>query len=143
MKKSYKTSSFFLAILLAFCANSCSNLDKNKAKIVDNLDDKLESEIVFAKSSNFDWNNKKVEVSFEDEFQDFFSIENLSKNKGKLGYELSSNNLQQGITIKLKVIDYINNSVKINEIMIESYDLNKGINHFTIGYNDNKPDIIY
>jgi hypothetical protein len=118
-------------------------LYKNKAKIVDNLDDKLESEIVFAKSSNFDWNNKKVEVSFEDEFQDFLSIENLSKKKGKLGYELSSNNLQQGITIKLKVIDYIKNSVKINEIMIESYDLNKGINHFTIGYNDNKPDIIY
>jgi hypothetical protein len=105
-------------------------LYKNKAKIVDNLDDKLESEIVFAKSSNFDWNNKKVEVSFEDEFQDFLSIENLSKKKGKLGYELSSNNLQQGITIKLKVIDYIKNSVKINEIMIESYDLNKGINQF-------------
>jgi hypothetical protein len=58
-------------------------------------------------------------------------------------YELTDNNLQQGITIKVKVIDYAARSEKINEIMIEPFDLIKGKNQFTITYNGNKPYIIY
>jgi hypothetical protein len=58
-------------------------------------------------------------------------------------HELTNNNLQQGITIKLKVIDYAAQSENINEIMIESFNLSKGRNQFTIGYNANKPYIIY
>jgi hypothetical protein len=60
-----------------------------------------------------------------------------------VGYLLSENNLRQGFTIKLKITDTIQHAEKTSEIMIEPYDLSRGINQFTIGYNGNTPSIIY
>jgi DNA-directed RNA polymerase subunit E'/Rpb7 len=96
--------------------------------------------LVFVKSSTFNWNQRRVEISFEDAFQQFYSVD-IKDNV--LEYELTDNNLRQGITVKLKVIDYATKSEKTNEIMIEPFDLIKGKNQFTIAYNGNKPYIIY
>ena len=136
MKISKLIKSLFIGIFLTIFINGCSVNDetKNSSSSSKILND--ESQLLFAKSPVFNWKNKKVEVSFEDNFQNFSSIE-------KLGYSLSENNLKQGITIKLKIVDFENKSVNINEIMIESFDLSKGINQFTIGYNDKTPYIIY
>lgn len=136
MKISKLIKSLFIGIFLTIFINGCSVNDetKNSSSSSKILND--ESQLLFAKSPVFNWKNKKVEVSFEDNFQNFISIE-------KLGYLLSENNLKQGITIKLKIVDFENKSVNTNEIMIESFDLSKGINQFTIGYNDKTPYIIY
>ena len=136
MKISKLIKSLFIGIFLTIFINGCSVNDetKNSSSSSKILND--ESQLLFAKSRVFDWKNKKVLVSFEDNFQNFISIE-------KLGYSLSENNLKQGITIKLKILDFENKSVNINEIMIESFDLSKGINQFTIGYRDKTPYIIY
>lgn len=136
MKISKLIKSLFIGIFLTIFINGCSVNDetKNSSSSSKILND--ESQLLFAKSPVFDWKNKKVEVSFEDNFQNFISIE-------KLGYSLSENNLKQGITIKLKIVDFENKSVNTNEIMIESFDLSKGINQFTIGYKDKTPYIIY
>ena len=136
MKISKLIKSLFIGIFLTIFINGCSVNDetKNSSSSSKILND--ESQLLFAKSPLFNWKNKKVEVSFEDNFQNFISIE-------KLGYSLSENNLKQGITIKLKIVDFENKSVNTNEIMIESFDLSKGINQFTIGYKDKTPYIIY
>jgi hypothetical protein len=136
MKISKLIKSLFIGIFLTIFINGCSVNDetKNSSSSSKILND--ESQLLFAKSPVFNWKNKKVEVSFEDNFQNFISIE-------KLGYSLSENNLKQGIIIKLKIFDFEDNSVNINEIMIESFDLSKGINQFTIGYKDKTPYIIY
>lgn len=136
MKISKLIKSLFIGIFLTIFINGCSVNDetKNSSSSSKILND--ESQLLFAKSPVFNWKNKKVEVSFEDNFQNFISIE-------KLGYSLSENNLKQGITIKLKIVDFENKSVNTNEIMIESFDLSKGINQFTIGYKDKTPYIIY
>lgn len=136
MKISKLIKSLFIGIFLTIFINGCSVNDetRNSSSSSKILND--ESQLLFAKSPVFDWKNKKVEVSFEDNFQNFISIE-------KLGYSLSENNLKQGITIKLKIVDFENKSVNTNEIMIESFDLSKGINQFTIGYRDKTPYIIY
>ena len=136
MKTSKLIKSLFIGIFLTIFINGCSVNDetKNSSSSSKILND--ESQLLFAKSPLFNWKNKKVEVSFEDNFQNFISIE-------KLGYSLSENNLKQGITIKLKIVDFENKSVNTNEIMIESFDLSKGINQFTIGYKDKTPYIIY
>lgn len=136
MKKSNIIKSVFLGIFFTIFINGCSVNDESKNNVSTSSSLNNESQLVFAKSLSFNWKNKKVEVSFEDDFKNFISIE-------KLGYELSTNNLKQGITIKLKVIDFEKKAEKVNEIMIESYDLSKGINQFTIGYTDTKPYIIY
>ena len=136
MKISKLIKSLFIGIFLTIFINGCSVNDetKNSSSSSKILND--ESQLLFAKSPVFNWKNKKVEVSFEDNFQNFISIE-------KLGYSLSENNLKQGITIKLKIIDNESNIEKTSQIMIESFDLSKGINQFTIGYNDKTPYIIY
>ena len=136
MKISKLIKSLFIGIFLTIFINGCSVNDetKNSSSSSKILND--ESQLLFTKSPVFNWKNKKVEVSFEDNFQNFISIE-------KLGYSLSENNLKQGITIKLKIVDFENKSVNTNEIMIESFDLSKGINQFTIGYKDKTPYIIY
>ena len=136
MKISKLIKSLFIGIFLTIFINGCSVNDetKNSSSSSKILND--ESQLLFTKSPVFNWKNKKVVVSFEDNFQNFISIE-------KLGYLLSENNLKQGITIKLKIVDFENKSVNINEIMIESFDLSKGINQFTIGHNNLKPHIIY
>lgn len=136
MKISKLIKSLFIGIFLTIFINGCSVNDETKNSSTSSKILNDESQLLFAKSPVFDWKNKKVEVSFEDNFQNFISIE-------KLGYSLSENNLKQGITIKLKIVDFENKSVNINEIMIESFDLSKGINQFTIGYKDKTPYIIY
>ena len=136
MKKFYINKRYLLGIFLTLFFSGCSISDEKK-------EEKFEHRIVFAKSPNLDWKYKKVEISFEDAFQDFLSIEQLSKKNDDLGYVLSNNNLKQGITIKIKVVDLFKNTIDLNEIMIESYDLNQGLNEFTVGYNDNKPNIMY
>jgi Flp pilus assembly protein TadB len=130
----------FFLVLLIIIAILCSNsfdfkLNKDETKKTNN-----NSRLVFAKSSTSNWNQKRVEISFEDAFQEFHSIDNKDNT---LLYDLTDNNLQQGITVKLKVIDCALQSEKINEIMIESFDLIEGKNQFTIAYNGNKPYIIY
>lgn len=136
MKISKLIKSLFIGIFLTIFINGCSVNDetKNSSSSSKILND--ESQLLFTKSPVFNWKNKKVVVSFEDNFQNFISIE-------KLGYLLSENNLKQGITIKLKIIDNESNIEKTSQIMIESYDLLKGINQFTIGYKDETPYIIY
>ena len=136
MKISKLIKSLFIGIFLTIFINGCSVNDETKNSSTSSKILNDESQLLFAKSPVFNWKNKKVEVSFEDNFQNFSSIE-------KLGYSLSENNLKQGITIKLKIVDFENKSVNTNEIMIESFDLSKGINQFTIGYRDKTPYIIY
>ena len=143
MKKFYINKRYLLGIFLTLFFNGCSISDENKKEKRDASDVNFEHKIVFTKSTTVDWNYKKVEISFEDAFQDFMSIEQLSRNAQNQGYVLSNNNLKQGITIKIKVVDRSKNNISLNEIMIEPYDLKKGVNEFTIGYNDNKPNIMY
>ncbi|WP_432672352.1 hypothetical protein [Flavobacterium sp. SM2513] len=136
MKKSNVIKSLFLVIFVTIFINGCSinyenKFGKSPAELLNN-----ESQLLFTKSPIFNWKNKKVVVSFEDDFRNFNTFE-------KSGYILSENNLKQGITVQLKVIDFFKKSEIVNEIMIESYDLSKGVNQFTIGYNDNTPYIIY
>lgn len=128
--------SSFLVIFLTLLVNGCSFNGEAKSGLAETAAMKDKCQILFEKSPLFDWTNKRVVVSFEDNLQNFTPVE-------KLGYVLSNNNLKQGITVKLKVIDFEDKSEKSNEIMIESFDLSKGVNQFTIGYNDKKPYIIY
>lgn len=126
----------FLIIFLIFIVNACS--------IKQDEDATFEAhKIVFLKSTQFNWKNKKVEVSFEDAFQQFLSIDSISSNKSRNEFSLSVNNLAQGIAVRFKVVDEVQKKYKITEIMIEPYDLSRGINQFSIGYTDNKPYIIY
>jgi hypothetical protein len=139
MKSTRLLKFLFLGFSLTFIANRCSVNEEASAKITA----KKANEISFLKSPLFDWKNKKVEVSFEDDFENFESIDTVSIYGTQLGHSLSNNNLKQGIIIKLKVIDRVKSIDIINEIMIESYDLSSGINQFNIGFNNNKPFIIY
>ena len=136
MKTSKLIKSLFIGIFLTIFINGCSVNDETKNGTIESGLFKNESQLMFAKSPVLDWKNKKVVVSFEDDFQNFVSIENL-------GYTLSHNNLKQGITVKLKIVDFKNKSEQINEIMIEPFDLSEGMNEFTVGYTNNKPYIIY
>lgn len=142
MKNSLLFKSLFLGVFLTLVTNSCSVNDEVSSSNVVHVFSKNENQILFSKSPNFDWVNKQVEVSFEDNFEKFSEIDPVSNKGIKMGFSLSDNNLKQGITIKLKVTE--SNSVEyVNEIMIESYDLSQGKNEITIGYIDNKPYIIY
>ena len=143
MKIIYFFKSIFLGILLTLIVNSCSASDEQAQAVeTDNLSSN-ENAIVFAKSPAFNWKNKNVEVSFEDAFQTFAPIDLISKNGEKVKYGLTDNNLKQGLTIKLKVTDSSTKAEIINEIMVERFDLEKGVNEFTIGCNENKAYIIY
>ncbi len=143
MKSSFLFKSIFLAILLTSFLNGCSVNDSMNFDLWENGKSNSNSKIVFIKSSDNNWKNKKIEVSFEDTFQDFSPIDQKSLSENHKGFVLTTNNLKQGIAIRLKVIDFLKNSFKIKEIMIESYDLSKGLNQFTIGHKDNTPFIIY
>lgn len=136
MKKSPIIKSLFVGVFLTVLINGCSVNYENKSNNSTSKISNGESQLLFAKSSVFDWENKSVVVSYEDDFKKFSTFE-------KSGYKLTDNNLKQGITVKLKVIDFENKTEKTNEIMIESFELSKGVNQFTIGYNDTKPYIIY
>lgn len=136
MKLSLLIKSLLLVFLVTTLFNGCSVNDETKNSNSSGTILDTKSHLMFAKSSEFNWSNKSVVISFEDNFQNFTSIE-------KLAYSLSDNNLKQGITVKLKVVDFQSKSEKVNEIMIESFDLSKGKNQFTIGYNESKPYIIY
>lgn len=136
MKTSILIKSLFIGIFLTIFINGCSVNDETKNDNAESAMLKNESQLMFAKSTILDWKNKKVVVSFEDDFQNFISIENLA-------YTLSHNNLKQGITVKLKIVDFKNKSEQINEIMIEPFDLSEGMNEFAVGYTNNKPYIIY
>ena len=139
MKKSNLIKSIFIGILLTFFINGCSvNEDAESRSSIDK-----ENLILFSKSPLFNWGTKKVEVSFEDDFQKFESIDSVSISGTRLGYSLSDNNLEQGFAIRLKVIDPITKSQQIDEIMIESFQLKSGLNQVVLGYNNSKPYIIY
>jgi hypothetical protein len=140
MKEYFSHEGVLLAIVAAAIAIGCSNsydfkLEDAKTKTIP-----TNSRLVIVKSSTFNWNQRRVEISFEDAFQQFSSID--VKNN-EFVYELTDNNLKQGITVKLKVIDYAARSEKTSEIMIEPFYLSKGKNQFTIAYNGNRPYIIY
>lgn len=141
MKNTVLFKTLFLGICFIFLANGC-DVNDDKATSKDFFSNK-ENQLFINKSADFDWNNCKVEVSFEDDFEKFSNIEMVSKKGARLGHLLSENNLKQGITIKLKVIDNKSRSEEVAEIMIESFDLKKGKNHFTIGHTNNTPYIIY
>lgn len=125
-----------LGVFLTIFINACSLSN-------DESDQKSVNQIVFFKSSQFNWKSKKVEVSFEDNFQMFSSIDTSTIKRNQRKFGLSLNNLKQGIIIKLKLIDLFDKSEKFNEIMLEPFDLSKGMNEFAIGYNNEKPYIIY
>jgi hypothetical protein len=140
MKEYFSYEGVLLAVVAAAIAIRCSNsydfkLENAKTKIIP-----TNSRLVFVKSSTSNWNQRRVEISFEDAFQQFYSVD-IKDNV--LEYELTDNNLKQTITVKLKVTDYAAKSEKTNEIMIESFYLSKGKNQFTIAYNGNRPYIIY
>ena len=136
MKLSKLIDWLFIVIFLNILINGCSVNDKFKNDNVISTCLKNESQLMFAKCPNLDWKNKKVVVSFEDDFKNFISIETL-------GYTLSHNNLNQGITVKLKIVDFENKATQINEIMIEPFDLSEGTNEFAVGYTNNKTYLIY
>lgn len=139
MKKSNLIKSIFIGILLTFFINGCSvNEDAESRSSIDK-----ENLILFSKSPLFNWGTKKVEVSFEDDFQKFESIDSVSVSGNRLGYSLSNNNLKQGVAIRLKVIDSKSKFENVEEIMIESFHLKSGLNQVALGYNDNKPYLIY
>ena len=143
MKNLLFIPTLFFVIFLTSIITSCSSTDENSRVEVARGANTDSNSIVFEKSAASDWKNKKVEVSFEDAFQKFSPIDAFAQNGKKVGYGLSNNNLKQGLTIKIKVSDSITSSEKINEIMVEGFDLEKGINEFTIGCNENKAYIIY
>ncbi len=143
MKNSLLFKCLFLGILLTSIFNGCSVNDRMKFGIWENENGSSNNKIIFIKSSNLNWKNKIVQVSFEDEFQNFSPINMKTSDANYTEFRLSKNNLEQGVAIRLKVIDFFKKSEKVNEIMIESYDLSKGLNQFTIGYKDNTPFIIY
>lgn len=136
MKNATVFKSILLGIILTVFINGCSINNESSYTKLNSINSNKDSQIRFVKSPNFDWKNKKIVVSFEDDFQSFNAIDNL-------GYKLSQNNLKQGITVKLKVVDFDNKSEKTTQIMIESFDLSAGINQFTVAYNNDKPYIIY
>jgi hypothetical protein len=109
MEEYFSHEGVLLAVVAAAIAIGCSNsydfkLEDAKTKTIP-----TNSRLVIVKSSTFNWNQRRVEISFEDAFQQFYSID--VKNN-EFVYELTDNNLQQGITIKLKVIDYATKSEK-------------------------------
>ena len=138
--KSYNLIKYILlGIFLPLIINGCSvNEDAESRRSTDK-----ENLILFSKSPLFNWGTKKVEVSFEDDFQKFESIDSVSISGTRFGYSLSDNNLEQGFAIRLKVIDPITKSQQIDEIMIESFQLKSGLNQLVLGYNNSKPYIIY
>lgn len=140
MKSSTLCKFLFLGVFLTVFINSCSLGEDDSTKKLDfYAEDK--DQIVFQKSPNLSWQKVKIEVSFEDDLDKFYKIDTFSQEGIQLGYALSTNNLKQGITIKLKITDedYIDT---ISEITIEPYELKKGKNEFTIGHLDSKPYII-
>lgn len=140
MKKSSFLKFLFIGFFLTVFVNSCSIGDDNSSKKFDFFkDDK--NQIVFHKSPNLSWGNRRVEVSFEDNLDQFYKMDIVSQEGIRVGYALSENNLKQGITIKLKITE-VDKIESISEIMIEPYELEKGKNDFTIGYIENKPYII-
>lgn len=139
MKTAVLHKCILLGLLLAFLLNGCSTSDETTSRNIANLDNTL----VFSKSPDVNWHHLKVEVSFEDDLQEFTEINSVSNNTIKSKYTLTANNLRQGITVKLKIIDLDKSIQKTNEIMIESFDLKNGLNEFVIGYKDYKPYIIY
>ncbi len=143
MKNAIVSKSFLLGLFLTVILNGCSLNDTGDTSHVISNSKNIQNQILFAESKAFNWDNKRVEVSFEDDFNTFLPIDTTMKKGTKLGYSLSENNLKQGLTIKLKVIDFKRHTQKTNEIMIESFDLSKGTNQFTLGHKENTPYIIY
>lgn len=143
MKISVFFKYLFFAVLITAITNGCSVNDEIASNRSVEFLSKNGNQIIFVKSPEFNWKNKVVEVSFEDAFQKFSKIDLVNEQGNKMAYSLTKNNLEQGITIKLKITDTINHSEHVNELMIESYDLVKGKNDFLIGCNTNKAYIIY
>lgn len=143
MKFFTKFKFLFFSVLVILVIDGCSTNEHDLSSKTIDFGSKSQSQMVFSKCPKLDWRHKKVEVSFEDAFQHFAVIEGITAEEKAEGHALTENNLKQGLTIKLKVTDLKTKSEQINEIMIEAYDLQKGINEFTIGYSDNKPYIIY
>ena len=136
MKNLSILKSIFLSVIVAILVSGCSASDEATTS------DKV-GQIMFFKSSQFDWKYKQVEVSFEDNFQNFKSINGSSVTEKQFVSLLSANNLKQGVTVRLKVLDAIDHSEKMSEIMIESFDLKLGLNQIAVGYKNDKPFIIY
>ena len=136
MKNAKLFKSILLGIILTVFTNGCSINNESSYTNLSSRSSNKDSQLRFVRSPDYNWKNKKMLVSFEDDFQSFTTID-------KLVYKLSQNNLKQGITVKLKVVDFENKSEKTTQIMIESFDLSAGINQFTVAYNNDKPYIIY
>ena len=143
MKNALLIKSLFLGVSFTLINNGCSVNDQSSSKNPMSIFSKKNNEIRFTKCAHSNWNNKIVEVSFEDAFQEYYKVDSNNDEDSRVGYALSENNLRQGLTIKLRVIDTTNKTEKISEIMVESFDLEKGKNQFTIGYKDKSPYIIY
>lgn len=141
MKNPILFKPFFFGICLFIVVNGC-DVNDDKASSTAYFSSK-ENQLLINKSKNYDWENCKVEVSFEDDFEKFFDIEAVSKKGHRKSHLLSENNLKQGLTIKLKVTDFKSRSEEVAEIMIASFDLKKGKNQFNIGHTNNTPFIIY
>lgn len=131
MKNYFLIKYLLIGFFLTFFINGCSVNDEAESR----------NSVLFSKSPLFIWESKKVEVSFEDNFQKFESIDSVSTSGKRFGYSLSNNNLKQGVAIRVKVID--SKFEEVNEIMIESFHLKPGLNQIKLGYNNNKPFIIY
>lgn len=139
MKNYYLIKYILLGIFLTIITNGCSVNEESESSKLNGK----ENVILFSKSPQFNWGTKKVEVSFEDDFQKFGCIDSVSISGDRLGYSLTNNNLKQGVAIRLKVIDLNSKLEKVDEIMIESYHLKSGLNQVALGYKNNKPYIIY
>ncbi|MDD3004303.1 hypothetical protein [Flavobacterium sp.] len=122
----------FLSMFFYGCFNS-NELTINK--LVNSIKH-TNNELLFKKNSSLEWRAKSIKVSFEDNLKNFFLIDDFRQ-------ELTTNNINQGIVVKIKLIDHNKNIEKVSEIMIESHNLSNGLNEFLIGYQDNTPYIIY
>lgn len=139
MKTTVSFKSIIFGLFIVVFINGCSSEDEillNNSKESDNV-------ILFSKSPEFDWNHLKVEVSFEDNLEEFKPIESGLISGNKLHYSLTKNNIEQGIIVKIKMLNLQNHLEKTKEIMIEHFDLKSGENEIVIGYTDYKPYIIY
>lgn len=125
---------FFSTLFIFFLINGCSIRDDESTF--------KENQIVFLKSSNYNWNNKIVRVSFEDDFENFKTLNGVSRSGVQIGYNLTDNNIKQGFSVRFKIINTDNKSENINEIMIEPFKLKTGTNKLIIGLHENTPTIL-
>ena len=134
MKSQRILKAFFVTLFAFFLINGCSNRDGESTF--------KETQIFFLKSSKYNWDNKLVKVSFEDDFDDFKTLNVVSNSGVKMGYKLTDNNIKQGFSVRFKIIDSDNKSEYINEIMIEPFKLKTGKNNLILGYHNNTPTIL-